>query len=77
VGGVPAVVEDGVTGLLAPDSDAGALADAVLALLGDPARREEMGRAARERVRARFSGERLLRDIENLYLLSLPARRRP
>lgn len=74
VGGVPAVVEDGVTGLLAPAGDADALADSVLALLRDPARRRGMGTAARERVRERFSAERLLRDIERLYLLSCSRR---
>ncbi len=30
-------------------------------------KREEMGRAAREHVRARFSAERLVDDIDSLY----------
>jgi len=67
VGGVPTVVVDGETGLLAPRGDDAAIALAVLDLLGDPGRRREMGAAARERVRERFSGERLLRDIDRLY----------
>jgi glycosyltransferase involved in cell wall biosynthesis len=45
-GGVPAIVADGETGLLAPEGDAGAFANAVAALLADPTRREAMGRAA-------------------------------
>lgn len=50
VGGVPELVEDGVTGLLAPPVDTAALAGA-LSALADPARRAEMGEAARCRAR--------------------------
>lgn len=49
VGGVPELVEDGVTGILAPPGDVQALASALEALVGDPQRRREMGQAARER----------------------------
>jgi glycosyltransferase involved in cell wall biosynthesis len=55
VGGLPDIVEDGVTGLLVPPGDAGALADAVKALLDDPARAEAMGAAGRARWEERFS----------------------
>lgn len=50
-GGVGDVVADGVTGRLAPAGDAVAFADAVRALLEDPARRAAMGEAARDKVR--------------------------
>jgi len=46
VGGVPSIVAAGETGLLTPDGDVAALADAVAALLDDPARRRTMGAAA-------------------------------
>ena len=49
-GGVPGVVADGETGLLAPEGDAAAFAAALDALLADPARRKAMGRAAGERA---------------------------
>src|SRR6185369_3181875 len=55
VGGVPEIVDDGVTGLLVPPSDAPALARALTCLARDPALRADMGRAARERAEARFS----------------------
>ena len=55
VGGIPDLVEDGVTGLLVPAGDAGALAAALKTLLDDPARAEAMGRAARERWEKHFS----------------------
>jgi glycosyltransferase involved in cell wall biosynthesis len=55
VGGIPDIVDDGVTGLLVPPGDAGTLAAAVKALLEDPAGAEAMGRAARERWEEHFS----------------------
>jgi colanic acid/amylovoran biosynthesis glycosyltransferase len=55
VGGVPELVEDGVTGLLAPSGDAAAVATALDRLLRDRALAARMGAAARERAAARFS----------------------
>jgi glycosyltransferase involved in cell wall biosynthesis len=55
VGGVPELVEEGVTGLLVPRGDAAALADALACLLLDPARAAAMGEAARRRAVERFS----------------------
>lgn len=49
-GGVPEVVADGETGLLPPVGDAAAFADAVAALIDDPARRARLGAAARLRA---------------------------
>src|SRR5262249_43953901 len=57
VGGIPEMLEDGVSGVLVPPGDAGALAAAAVALLRDPERRVRIGRAARERLAARFSLE--------------------
>jgi glycosyltransferase involved in cell wall biosynthesis len=67
VGGVATVVRDGQTGYLVPTGDAGALADRISALLGDPTRAQELGEAGREWVRDRFSADRLIRDIRGLY----------
>ena len=49
-GGVPAVVRDGETGLLAPEGDAERFASAVAALLDDPRRRRVMAATAAERA---------------------------
>jgi glycosyltransferase involved in cell wall biosynthesis len=49
-GGVPAVVADGVTGLLTPIGDAAAFAEAVARLLDRPDERARLGAAASRRV---------------------------
>jgi glycosyltransferase involved in cell wall biosynthesis len=72
VGGIPEIVEDGVTGLLVPPRDPEALAGAILALARDPARRQSMGREARERVRA-FSADRTEAETRRVYLKAIGA----
>lgn len=67
VGGIPEVIEDNVTGLLAPSGDADALARGVESLIHEPARRLAMGRAARDRARAKFSAAVIVPVYEALY----------
>jgi N-acetyl-alpha-D-glucosaminyl L-malate synthase BshA len=67
VGGIPEVVEENVSGLLAPSGDADALARAVQNLINDPARRAELGRAAQERAREKFSAGAIVPRYEALY----------
>lgn len=67
VGGVPLVVQDGVTGWLAPAGRPDEVARLLRRLLDDPAARHAMGQAARAHVRDRFSSERLVRDVRALY----------
>ena len=67
VGGIPEVVEDGVSGLLVPAGDVDALARAVQRLLDDPARRRAMGRAARQRAQEKFSADRIVPLYVELY----------
>jgi glycosyltransferase involved in cell wall biosynthesis len=52
-GGVPAVVADGVTGILTPIGDAAAFAAATARLLDDAGERARLAKAARVRVNAR------------------------
>ena len=67
VGGIPEVVADGTTGVLAPFGDVDVLARGVEGLLRDPARREAMGRAARERAGKLFAAEVIVPRYEALY----------
>ncbi len=55
VGGVPEVVEEGVSGLLVPPGDAQAFANAIESLLNEPGRTTEMGLRARERALTHFT----------------------
>lgn len=55
-GGVPELVEHGVTGLLVEPGDARALADALGVVLRDPALAAQMGAEARRRVEKRDPG---------------------
>jgi glycosyltransferase involved in cell wall biosynthesis len=50
VGGVPDVLEDGVTGLMVDPDDPRGIADALVRLLQDRALTESLGRAGRERM---------------------------
>ncbi|MBL8836381.1 MAG: glycosyltransferase family 4 protein [Alphaproteobacteria bacterium] len=60
LGGIPEAVLDGQTGLLVPSLDVAALSRALERLLGDPALRDRLGAAARERARL-MSFERCMR----------------
>lgn len=67
VGGVPDLVDDGVTGLLAAVDDVDAVADAVVGLAASPERARAMGSAGRQRVYPAFGAERLVADVDALY----------
>jgi glycosyltransferase involved in cell wall biosynthesis len=54
ISGIPELVEDGVTGRLAPDKDADALAQILQELLGDMDKINQLGKAGRERVLTDF-----------------------
>jgi phosphatidylinositol alpha-1,6-mannosyltransferase len=54
-GGIPDVIEDGMTGLLVPHGDIARLARALELLLADPARAGEMGARGRERIQTTYS----------------------
>jgi glycosyltransferase involved in cell wall biosynthesis len=75
VGGVPDVVEHGMTGLTVPSRDPGAFAAAMSVLGRDDALRRRMGHAGRDDVVRRFSEARLVADIEQLYRERLACKR--
>ncbi len=64
--GADEAIEDGISGLLVPVGDAEALASRIVALATDAGRREALGRAARARIEAEFTGERMLERCETI-----------
>lgn len=66
VGGIQDQIVDGESGILVPPQDLEAFGDAVLGLLLDPRRAEEIGSSAQERVRHDFLGSRHLRQYVDL-----------
>lgn len=77
VGGVPDVITHGRTGLLVPLTGRETIADAIIRLVEGPDLRRQIGRAARDDVRARFHSERLVRDVEGVYVAGLRRLRAP
>jgi len=61
------LVADGDSGLLVPVADSDALADALAALLADPARAQAMGRRSREIVECRFAVPSVLEQLLGAY----------
>lgn len=76
VGGLPEVVEDGVSGLLVPVEDAQALARALERLVADVPYRRKLGTAAREHVVGLFAAPRMAEAFMAAYEdLLAPSRR--
>lgn len=69
-GGIPEVVTDGETGLLVPPRDAGALAEALVSLRGDPERAAALARRGAELVRRSFSVDGMVEGTLAAYALA-------
>ncbi|MCL4263428.1 MAG: glycosyltransferase [Anaerolineae bacterium] len=67
VGGVPELVQDGLTGLLVPPDDASALADALAVLLNDLSLRQQYGRAGQQRLLTHFALPDKVAELEHTY----------
>jgi glycosyltransferase involved in cell wall biosynthesis len=67
VGGIPEMIEDGVTGLLVPPHDAGALAAAIVRLLRNHPLADTLGRAGHDMVHDRFCIQLMVGAIESIY----------
>jgi glycosyltransferase involved in cell wall biosynthesis len=70
-GGTPTVVEDGVSGLLAPVGDVDALAVRLGRLAVEPGLRARLGQAGAADVRRRFTTGRMADEIDDLYRRAL------
>jgi len=69
VAGIPEVIEDGQDGLLVPQKDVPALAEAICALLSNPDLRARLGSAARHKIAGRLTwthtGERIAAILQS------------
>ncbi len=66
-GGIPEVVQDGVTGALRPVGDIAGMAEASIAILGDADRWRSMSAAAAADARARFAEDTIIGRYEAVY----------
>ena len=67
VGGLPEIIEDGVSGLLVPPRDPEALALAIMRLIETPELRKQLGLAARALVEQKFTWEQVASETTRAY----------
>ena len=67
VGGIPEIVQDGVTGHLAERGNVPQIASFILSLLRDPDARDRMGRAGRNAVERKFELRTNVAELVRLY----------
>jgi N-acetyl-alpha-D-glucosaminyl L-malate synthase BshA len=67
VGGLPEIIEDGVSGFLCPPTGVELMADRGVAVLSDPQWRASIGQAAAEVVRTRYCTDRVVPQYEAQY----------
>ncbi|WP_017316204.1 glycosyltransferase family 4 protein [Mastigocladopsis repens] len=71
VGGIVDVIQSSITGLLVPEKDPKALAQAILTLLSDPILAKEMGQKGLADIQARFSWSRIIPMWEQVFATAL------
>lgn len=78
-GGIPEVIDDGVTGLLVEPGEPSQLARAISALLASPGRMRAMGLAGRQQVVSRFDYLIMARAFADVYrkVIAAAAERNP
>jgi colanic acid/amylovoran biosynthesis glycosyltransferase len=65
--GIPEAIEDGVTGFLVPEDDAGILAERLADVLGPEQLRRDLGAAARRLAERKFDRRMLTERLEAIY----------
>lgn len=68
IGGISEQIEDGVNGLLVPEDDADALADALERLMMDSQFRYELARAAWTKAKGTYSLSRIVNELKRTYI---------
>jgi len=67
VGGLPEIIEDGVTGMLCEANDVDGMASRAVAILQDPAGRTRIGRAASAHARSTYCVDKIVPLYETYY----------
>jgi glycosyltransferase involved in cell wall biosynthesis len=67
VGGTPEILSDGTGGILVPSRDPVRMATAIVSLAHDPRRRAALAAAARRRLDASFTIDRMVDDYARSY----------
>ena len=67
VSGIPEFLEDRVTGLMVPQKDPLALANAMETLLTDNVLRQQVAREAKKRITKEFNNKTLIMDLAGIY----------
>ena len=71
VGGIPEVIEHGVTGWLVEPRDSRAIADAVISILLDSKKAKAIGQAGYKKIKSHFTVEQEVKNLESLYYMLL------
>lgn len=71
VGGIVDVIDSDITGLLVPEKDPSALAQAILTLLANPAQAAALGQEGLKAVQTRFSWNRIVPLWQNVFAAAL------
>jgi glycosyltransferase involved in cell wall biosynthesis len=71
ISGIPELIEHRENGLLVPQRDAAALAEAIGELLENPGLRFKLGRAARVTVSRNFDARQNIKALRSLFQASL------
>lgn len=71
VGGIPSLINDGVTGLLVPPKNIDALAHAIDFFMNNKIQAKQIGQRARSFIEKEFSAKKMGKDTLNLYERSL------
>jgi glycosyltransferase involved in cell wall biosynthesis len=67
VGGIPEIIEDGISGILVPVDDGDGFTNALISLLKNPELRTQLGQNLQNRVLTSFSKDRMLEQTLALY----------
>lgn len=68
VGDIPSIIQDGVDGILVPSNDVDALADAIVDLIENEDKRNELASAGWKLAKEKFSIKSMIGGIEKIYL---------